>query len=78
VARHCFGSRRPFAAVLGTVMLGAPFGALGQASPPADANGRASFTYTPDTAGFHEIEVYAVAANGIVSDWAFYDFQVTG
>lgn len=38
-------------------------------------DGRASFDYTPDTTGTHEIEVYSVTAGGSQSDY-FYDFDV--
>jgi hypothetical protein len=44
----------------------------------AGTDGKASFSYTPDTAGMHEIEVYSVTADGSQSDYYFYDFTVNG
>jgi len=43
---------------------------------PADANGTAQITYTPDTSGYHEIDVYATAADGTVFDTYYYGFVV--
>lgn len=48
------------------------------ATVAAGPDGRASFDYTPDTAGFHEIEVYSVTADGGQSDYYFYEFSVNG
>ncbi|WP_432825164.1 hypothetical protein [Dactylosporangium sp. CA-092794] len=42
------------------------------------ADGTASFTWTPDTAGYHQIEVYSIDATGNQSDYNFYDFVVNG
>lgn len=43
---------------------------------PADANGTAQTTYTPDTSGYHELDVYATAADGTVFDTYHYGFVV--
>jgi hypothetical protein len=43
---------------------------------PADANGVAQLTYTPDSSGYHEVDVYATGANGTVYDTYYYGFYV--
>jgi len=43
---------------------------------PADANGTAQITYTPDTSGYHELDVYATAADGTIFDTYYYGFAV--
>lgn len=43
---------------------------------PADSNGAAQITYTPDSSGFHEIDVYATAADGSTLDTYYYYFIV--
>jgi hypothetical protein len=44
---------------------------------PAGANGVAQLTYTPDTNGYHEVDVYATAADGTVFDTYYYAFYVS-
>ncbi len=43
---------------------------------PADASGKAQITYTPDTSGYHEIDVYATGPDGTVYDTYYYGFVV--
>jgi hypothetical protein len=43
---------------------------------PAATDGTATFDWTPDMDGFHELDVYAVAADGIPSDTYYYFFTV--
>jgi hypothetical protein len=43
---------------------------------PAGSNGVAQLTYTPDSSGYHEVDVYATAADGTVFDTYYYAFYV--
>ena len=43
---------------------------------PVGANNTAQITYTPDTSGYHEIDVYATSADGTVSSTYYYGFVV--
>jgi hypothetical protein len=40
------------------------------------ADGSASITWTPDTSGYHEIEVYSIDTSGNMTDYNFYAFIV--
>ena len=43
---------------------------------PADSNGTAQITYTPQSGGFYELDVYATAADGSALDTYYYYFIV--
>ncbi|MFC4109573.1 hypothetical protein [Micromonospora zhanjiangensis] len=45
---------------------------------PAGPDGTATVTWTPDTAGSHQLDVYAVAADGSESDTHYYYLNVNG
>jgi hypothetical protein len=58
-------------AILGAALLGSVVSVVETAGPAA-----AQMTYTPDTSGYHELDVSATAVDGTILDTYYYGFVV--